>query len=186
MKNTFAACLATAAALAPLLVGTIRGQAATGSAPEVPGNRAPHAAPEQPIAFSHQWHAGSLGLDCRFCHAGRAPSVNMTFPAAKVCMSCHSTVAAGRPDIKKLTQYAKSGQSIPWVRVYEVLPGVTWTHSAHLRAGLACAVCHGSVRELPAMAEVTAVSSMASCIACHQAKHASTECTTCHAWPVIH
>lgn len=186
MKNTLATCLVTTAALVLPLVGTLRGQATTGSVPPVPENRAPNAAAEQPLPFSHQWHAGSLGLACQFCHTNPAAGVQMTFPATAICMSCHSSVATDHPTIKKLTQYASSKQLIPWVRVYEVLPGVTWSHRAHLRAGLRCEVCHGPVRDLPVMVQVTAVTSMASCISCHQAKHASTECSTCHAWPAAH
>ncbi|HUF77971.1 MAG TPA: cytochrome c3 family protein, partial [Thermoanaerobaculia bacterium] len=26
--------------------------------------------PEQPVFYSHALHAGELGLDCRYCHAG--------------------------------------------------------------------------------------------------------------------
>jgi len=36
----------------------------------------------------------------------------------------------------KLGEFAKSNQPIPWVRVYQVTAGVTWTHRAHLQAGM--------------------------------------------------
>ena len=107
----------------------------------------------------------------------------MTFPAVATCMGCHNNVAKDRSAIIKLAEFAKSGQPIVWVRVYQVTPGVNWTHRKHLQAGLQCVNCHGQVGQLDQMAETTAVTSMASCISCHQAHNANTMCQTCHAWP---
>jgi len=98
-------------------------------------------------------------------------------------MLCHSTVAADRPSIVRLAELAGSSQPVPWVRVYQVMPGVTWNHRAHLEAGIRCAMCHGDVTEDDAMAEVSSVAAMASCISCHAAHRASTACRTCHPWP---
>src|SRR5258707_8456072 len=98
-------------------------------------------------------------------------------------MNCHATLVTDRPAIKKLAEYAKSKQPIPWVRVYQVLPGVTWTHRKHLEAGVQCEICHGAVGDLDAMSETTAVTGMASCVSCHQARSVSAACTVCHAWP---
>ena len=78
---------------------------------------------------------------------------------------------------------ADKNQPIPWVRVYEVTPGVSWSHRRHLQAGMQCVMCHGQVAQVDAMAENTSVTSMASCISCHQGHKANTDCQTCHAWP---
>lgn len=145
-------------------------------------NLAPHPAPVQPLPYSHRTHVG-MGLPCRLCHTNPAPGQQMTFPATATCMSCHATVVADRPAILKLAEYANSNQPIPWVRVYQVLPGVTWTHRKHVQAGVQCETCHGSVGDLDAMSEITAVIGMASCIGCHQARSVSAACTVCHAWP---
>jgi ABC-type nitrate/sulfonate/bicarbonate transport system substrate-binding protein len=112
-----------------------------------------------------------------------APGREMAFPATSTCMNCHAKVVTDRPAIKKLAEYAHSKRAIPWVRVYQVLPGVTWTHRRHLQAGVQCETCHGAVGDLQAMSETTAVTSMAACISCHQARGASVACTVCHAWP---
>ena len=48
----------------------------------------------------------------------------------------------------------------PWVRVYKVIPGVSWTHRAHLAAGVKCETCHGNVSQIQAMSEVTSVVTM--------------------------
>jgi Cytochrome c7 and related cytochrome c len=64
-----------------------------------------------------------------------------------------------------------------------VLPDVKFSHEQHLQAGMQCATCHGPVADRPAMSELTAVTSMATCISCHQSKNVSTERSTFHAWP---
>lgn len=149
---------------------------------EVPDNLSEHAAPTQPVPYSHKAHV-ALGLQCRQCHTNPDPGAQMTFPASATCMMCHNTIAKDRPAIRKLTELAKSSEPISWVRVYKITPGVTWTHRKHLQAGMQCVMCHGNVAQLDAMAQTTSVLAMASCINCHQAHNANTACSTCHAWP---
>jgi Cytochrome c7 and related cytochrome c len=149
---------------------------------EVPDNLAEHAAPVQPLPYSHKKHL-ALGLRCQQCHTNPDPGAEMTFPASTICMMCHNTIAKDRPAIVKLTELAKASKPIPWVRIYQVTPGVTWTHRRHLQAGMQCVMCHGDVARLDAMAQTTGVVAMASCISCHQAHNANTTCDTCHAWP---
>ncbi|HEY4444680.1 MAG TPA: cytochrome c3 family protein [Steroidobacteraceae bacterium] len=190
MKRPFDIFAMMAAAFVLLAVSTARAQPipaspaspASPAAPAVQANLAPHPAPEQPLPYSHKTHI-AMGLGCPLCHTNPAPGRQMTFPATSTCMNCHSTMVTDRPAIKKLAEYAKSKQPIPWVRVYKVLPGVTWTHRKHVEAGAQCDTCHGAVAELDAMSETTAVTGMASCISCHQARSVSAACTVCHAWP---
>ena len=85
--------------------------------------------------------------------------------------------------IVKLAEFAKSNTPVPWVRVYQVTPGVTWTHRKHLQAGMQCVMCHGAVGEMETMSQATAVVAMGSCINCHQSHNAPVVCQTCHAWP---
>jgi hypothetical protein len=148
----------------------------------VQANLAPHPAPEQPLPYSHKTHVG-LGLACSLCHVNPEPGEEMTFPNTATCMSCHTTLVADRPAIQKLAEYAHSKQPIPWVRVYKLLPGVTWSHRKHLEAGVPCETCHGAVGNLEVMSEVTAITGMASCISCHQTRRVSAACNVCHAWP---
>ena len=162
--------------------GAAQAQPPAPAASVVQANLAPHPAPEQPLPFSHKTHVG-MALPCQLCHTNPAPGRQMTFPAVATCMNCHATMVTDRPAIKKLAEFAKSHQPIPWVRVYTVLPGVTWTHRKHLQAGVPCEDCHGKVASLDAMAESTNVTAMASCIGCHQARDVSAACTVCHAWP---
>jgi hypothetical protein len=152
------------------------------SQPQVPSNPAAPAAPVQPIPFSHRKHL-SLDLQCQSCHSNAEPGALMTFPATATCMNCHEVVAKDKPAIVKLAGFAKSQQPIPWVRVYSLLPGVQWSHRKHLEAGVKCETCHGPVADMDAMAMVTSITAMGSCIHCHQLRGAKTTCETCHLWP---
>jgi Cytochrome c7 and related cytochrome c len=148
----------------------------------VPDRLGEHPAPTQPLPYSHKTHV-AVGLQCKFCHTNPDPGRLMTFPATTVCMTCHVTVAKDKPAIRQLADFAKSGKPIPWMRAYEVTPGVTWTHRKHLDAGLKCDHCHGAVAQMDTMSEVTSVTAMGVCITCHTQNKAPTTCQTCHAWP---
>jgi hypothetical protein len=145
----------------------------------VPDNPSEHTPPAQPIAYSHKKHL-AFGLECKKCHSNPEPGKLMTFPATSTCMECHVTIAKDKPSIQKLAEYAKSKQAVPWVRVYTVLPGVAWNHRAHLEASVKCETCHGQVREMDAISEVTSVTTMYSCLHCHEMNHAKSACDTCH------
>jgi hypothetical protein len=155
---------------------------ATSGAKQVPENYAAHPAPAQPIPYSHKVHL-ALGLQCKSCHTNPDPGKLMTFPATSTCMSCHATTAKNKPAIRQLADFAKSGKAIPWVRVYAITPGVTWTHRKHVETGLKCETCHGQVSQMDAIAEATSVTAMAVCITCHAQNKAPTTCLTCHVWP---
>ncbi|MGH9681423.1 MAG: cytochrome c3 family protein [Candidatus Acidiferrales bacterium] len=159
-----------------------RQSAASEAKKDVPDNLAEHTPPSQPIPYSHQTHL-MLGLECQSCHANPEPGKLMTYPATSTCMSCHDTVSTEKPAIQKLAAYAKSGQPVPWVRVYQVTVGVNWTHRKHLAAGVKCETCHGDVADMPAMSMATGVTSMGVCINCHKLHNAPTVCETCHSWP---
>ena len=145
----------------------------------VPDNPSEHPAPEQPLPYSHKQHL-AFGLQCKECHSNPEPGKLMTFPPTEKCMQCHATIAKDKPAIRKLAEYSKSKEPIPWVRVYRVLPGVQWTHLAHLDAGVKCETCHGKVSEMAAISEVTSVTTMFACLNCHEINHAKTACDTCH------
>lgn len=148
----------------------------------VPDNIAPHPPPAQPLPYSHKTHL-ALGLACQTCHVNPDPGSRMTLPITDTCMSCHDTVAKDKPAIMELQKYAVAGESIPWVPVYAITPGVNWSHRTHLNAGAQCETCHGDLRQVEAVAESKAILSMATCINCHKARDAKIECVACHAWP---
>jgi hypothetical protein len=145
----------------------------------VPDNPSEHTPPVQPLPYSHKKHL-SFGLECKNCHTNPDPGKLMTLPSTGKCMECHITIAKEKPSIQKLAEYSKSKQPIPWVRVYTVLPGVAWNHRAHLEARVKCETCHGQVAQMDAISEVTSVTTMYSCLSCHEMNHAKAACDTCH------
>ena len=52
-------------------------------------------APDQPIQFSHETHAGENQIDCQYCHDGARRSKHAVIPAANTCMNCHSAINNG-------------------------------------------------------------------------------------------
>lgn len=160
----------------------------TGKPYVVPPTIAAVAPPKQPLPYSHKIHAGDLELDCQICHTGaehpdNASGVKMSFPPTETCMACHTDTATDKPAIVQLKKYHDSHKPIPWARVYTIAKGVNWSHQTHLKAGIGCETCHGDVPALEVMSQTTGVAAMSSCISCHQAYKAKTQCQTCHAWP---
>lgn len=43
-----------------------------------------------PVGFSHQIHAGTLGMDCRYCHSHIEHSAEANIPSVSTCMGCHA------------------------------------------------------------------------------------------------
>ena len=58
--------------------------------------------PRQPINFSHQIHAGKLGMNCLYCHSSAEKSAIANLPAMSTCMGCHKIARADMPEIVKL------------------------------------------------------------------------------------
>jgi hypothetical protein len=119
--------------------------------------------PEQPIAFSHQVHATTLGIDCLYCHTGADKSQHATVPAVSTCMGCHQFVKQGSTpgsaeEIAKIRSYwcaegetgpsCDKGTSIPWVRIHNLPEHVQFKHFRHVNAGVACQTCHGPVEQM--------------------------------------
>lgn len=137
------------------------------------------AVPDQPIPFSHKVHM-TFDMKCRECHPNPEPGDRMTLPQVNRCMECHGTIAKEKPAIQKLAEFAKSKQSIPWVRIYVVSGWVYWNHRLHLEAGMKCEMCHGEVSKMDTLTQATNVTTMAGCIDCHRKNDASTGCQYCH------
>jgi len=94
-------------------------------------------------------------------------------------MKCHSSIKTDSPEIQKLAAFAKSGNSIPWVRLYEIPSFVNFSHRLHLSKGNTCQECHDAVPGRDQLFRETNLS-MAGCMDCHKAKQASADCNTCH------
>ena len=66
--------------------------------------------PVQPIEYSHELHAGQMGIECLYCHSAADKSQHATIPAVSVCIGCHAMVRKGpsegsSAEIAKLYRY---------------------------------------------------------------------------------
>ena len=140
-------------------------------------------APEQPITYSHQTHV-KAGVQCLFCHTSALRSTVAGIPSIQKCMGCHSVIATGQPEIKKVTGYWERGGPIPWVRVNIQPDFVFFSHQSHLGAGLNCETCHGDVGNMTVDRPVVKMG-MDWCLDCHLKQSEAniarlTDCLTCH------
>jgi len=138
-------------------------------------------APDQPIAFSHKVHVGTVGLECQFCHELVDKSTFAGIPPVEKCMSCHVAAAVDRPEIQKLTGYWERGEPMEWNRVHRIRirDNVYFSHKRHIKKGIDCAQCHGEVRYMDKVRRVRSLE-MGWCVSCHEDNGAPTDCLTCH------
>lgn len=137
--------------------------------------------PEQPVAYSHQIHAGKLGIDCRYCHTRVEEARQVNIPDTATCMNCHtgevgvggylnSTLWKAHETLPALvtlrTSYAK-GEPIRWKRVHKLPDYVQFNHAVHLKVGISCYSCHGRIDQLKVVRQEESLS-MAFCLACHR------------------
>lgn len=122
---------------------------------------------EQPIPFSHEHHAGDLGIDCRYCHTTVTTSSFANIPATKICMNCHSQMWAVAPVLEPLRESYRSGRSIAWTRVHDLPDFVYFNHSVHVHNGIGCSACHGRVDKMPLTWQAESLR-MEWCLNCHR------------------
>ena len=75
--------------------------------------------PVQPVSFSHEIHAGQLGMDCRSCHNDVEKSWFSNIPTAETCMRCHSSVLKDDPRLKPIRESFKNKKPVKWVQVHK-------------------------------------------------------------------
>jgi hypothetical protein len=121
----------------------------------------------QPVPFSHQHHAGVLGIDCRYCHTTVEHSAFAGIPPTKTCMNCHSQIWVGSQMLEPVRESYRTNESLHWRRVYN-LPGfVYFDHSIHVQKGIGCSSCHGRVDQMPFTYQVPTLL-MEWCLDCHR------------------
>ena len=122
--------------------------------------------PEQPVHFPHPQHVQKLGMNCVYCHYSANKSPDPGMPAVGTCMGCHTIVATGSPEIKKLTAYYNKKQPVPWVRIHKVPEYVHFPHMRHVNAGVTCQSCHGQVQKMTQVYQYSSLN-MGWCLNCH-------------------
>ncbi len=130
--------------------------------------------PFQPVKFSHAVHAGQNQTDCIYCHSYAHYSKIAGIPPGNVCMNCHLIVRTGARsgafEIAKVTGAYEAGKPIKWIKVHNLPDHVFFSHEQHVGAGgVACEECHGNVKEMNVIKQVSDLS-MGWCINCHRTK----------------
>jgi hypothetical protein len=126
-----------------------------------------HVARVQPVPFSHQHHAGQLGIDCRYCHTSVETSSFAGLPPTKTCMNCHQEIWFGSPALEPVRASFRSGESITWQRIHNLPQFVYFNHSIHIKKGVGCASCHGRIDEMPFTYQEAPLL-MGWCLDCHR------------------
>ncbi|MDI1316067.1 c-type cytochrome [Flavobacterium sp.] len=149
-------------------------------------------APIQPIHYSHRIHAGSNGIDCKYCHSAARVSKNAGIPSLNVCMNCHKSIAEVADttataeyskvfydgEIQKLYDavgWDKESQSytgktnpVKWVRIHNLPDFAYFNHAQHVTvAGIECQKCHGPVQTYEIQKQFAPLT-MGWCINCHR------------------
>ncbi len=144
-------------------------------------------APKQPIAYSHELHAGKYKINCQYCHSSADKSKQASIPSASTCMNCHAHVTAkdkhdGKvsPEIQKI--YTAVGwdaekrayianykqQPIKWVRIHNLPDHAYFNHSQHVKIGkVECQACHGPIETMKVVSQQRSLQ-MGWCINCHR------------------
>lgn len=122
----------------------------------------------QPVPFSHQLHVGSVGLDCRYCHASVEESNFAGIPPTETCMGCHGHFETDNPLLEPVRASAQNNQALAWVRVHDLADFVYFNHAIHVKKGVGCENCHGRVDQMPVIVK-TASLQMDWCLECHRA-----------------
>ncbi len=83
----------------------------------------------------------------------------------------------------------KQPRPVPWIKVYNLPEFVYFDHRAHVRVGVTCQKCHGTVESMERIRQIGDLS-MGWCVNCHRTSneegvgglrvYASTDCVTCH------
>ncbi|MHA2609898.1 MAG: cytochrome c3 family protein [bacterium JZ-2024 1] len=138
----------------------------------------------QPIQYNHKKHI-QMGLECSFCHQGLVSnSIRAGRPREQTCATCHSPEApiTQSAEEKKLLEYLRKNEPIPWVQVHRVPDFVFFSHRRHYTIGkIPCQTCHGKMEERTKPPEKPFVAlKMDWCISCHRQKGVSTDCNACH------
>jgi Cytochrome c7 and related cytochrome c/Class III cytochrome C family len=120
----------------------------------------------QPVPFSHQLHAGDMGIDCRYCHTTVETSSFAGMPDTKTCMNCHSVIQTSNPDLAPVRNSFATGVPLQWSTVNNLPDYVYFDHSIHINKGVGCSSCHGQVDQSAQMTKAESLQ-MGFCVNCH-------------------
>lgn len=123
--------------------------------------------PEQPVPYSHAFHAGQLGMDCRYCHNHVEQSPHANVPSTQTCMNCHGVVATESAQLLPVRESWATGVPVEWVKIHHLPDYAQFSHAAHVNVGVGCESCHGRVDQMVVVSQVEPLS-MGWCLECHR------------------
>lgn len=123
--------------------------------------------PVQPVPYSHELHAGELGIDCRYCHTGVDKAAAAAIPPTETCMNCHANIYPESPLLLPVRESYASGLPVRWVRVHDLPDYAYFDHSAHVTRGVGCAECHARIDKMEVVYQAEPLS-MGWCLDCHR------------------
>ncbi|MBC6399847.1 MAG: c-type cytochrome [Ekhidna sp.] len=134
--------------------------------------------PTQPIAFSHELHAGQYEIDCQYCHTGVRKSKSANIPSPNICMNCHTQIKTESEEIQKIyaaidydpstKTYGTDTKPIEWIRVHNLPDLAYFNHAQHVNvAEIECQTCHGPIEEMEVVYQYSTLT-MGWCINCHR------------------
>ena len=147
--------------------------------------------PDQPIDYSHKFHVGTLGLDCRYCHSFVETSSEANIPATEKCMNCHQNIQKQSDELDKLKAKWDNEETTEWVQVHLLPDYAYFNHSVHLNVGqklvdlngngewdegedyealgvgVGCVECHGRIDQMEVVYQAEPLS-MSWCLDCHR------------------
>lgn len=132
-----------------------------------PWARGTHVVVHQPIPFSHPLHAGTLKIDCRFCHSEVEWSAHAGMPPTDRCVTCHTPAWQATAALAPVRASLMSSAPIPWRRVTQLPQFVYFNHAMHVRHGVGCETCHGNVTTMQTVHQVAPLT-MTWCVTCHR------------------
>jgi hypothetical protein len=124
-------------------------------------------APEQPVPYSHQLHAGKLGMDCRYCHSNVEQSAFANVPPTQTCMNCHNQIRTNSLKLLPVRESWATGQPVEWVNVHQLPDYAHFSHASHVNNGVGCETCHGRIDQMEVVRQVESMS-MGWCLECHR------------------
>jgi hypothetical protein len=123
--------------------------------------------PAQPVLYSHKLHAGTLGMDCRYCHFTVEKSTFAAVPPSQVCMNCHTQIRKDSPKLGLVRESFANGTPVQWIQIHKLPDFVHFNHSVHINAGVGCFSCHGRIDQMEVVHQAEPLS-MSWCLNCHR------------------
>jgi len=131
--------------------------------------------PKQPVPFSHQLHAGNMGMDCRYCHNTVEEAGHAAIPPTSTCLGCHGAdtgqIASNKRSLQPIRDSDEkngTGTPVEWVRVHMLPDYAYFNHAVHVKAGVGCVSCHGRIDQMEVVYQAQPLS-MGWCLDCHRA-----------------